>query len=142
MILFLDLDGVLHGLNGAPFTRREHLWQILRSVPSVGVVFTNSWRQWASPADLTGRATAGGGEDLASRFLGTTPILRDVQKAHRQAEILAWLESQDRRHNFWLALDDEPTLFERNCPNLYVCKVSGLDAADVAAIVKRLKETP
>lgn len=143
-ILFLDLDGVLHGLNGTTFSKREWLWQILRAVPSLEVVITSSWREripLAGLAGLTALATASGGEDLLHRFVGVTPILKDARKAHRQAEILAWLDANSHAETPWLALDDDPGLFEKNCPNLIRCPVSGLDQQTVDAVLRRLRPT-
>jgi hypothetical protein len=138
-VLFLDVDGVLHGLNGAPFSKREALWQILRAAPMLNVVFTSSWRERHSLAELAGLATAGGGEDLMPRFIGMTPIIKETRKAHRQAEIMDWLESHGTRQ--WIALDDDPGLFEKHCPNLIRCPVSGLDQATVGATLRRLRPT-
>lgn len=138
-VLFLDVDGVLHGLNGAPFSKREALWQILRAAPALEVVITSSWREQLSLVQLADRATAGGGEDLRSRFISLTPIIKDAQKAHRQAEIKAWLETHGARP--WIALDDDPSLFEKGCQNLICCPVSGLDEATINATLGRVRPT-
>lgn len=141
VILFLDLDGVLHGLNGTPFSKRELLWQILRAAPALEVVTTSSWRARFSLAELAEFAAAGGGEDLLHRFVGVTPILKDVRKAHRQAEIIALLETHGQAETPWIALDDDPDLFEKNCPNLIRCPASGLDQPTVDAVLRRLRPT-
>lgn len=142
MILFLDADGVMHGLNGQVFSKVDLLWQILRATPACQVVFSTSWRERFTLEELIDFATAGGGEDLAPRFVGVTPVIKEVQKAHRQAEILAWLKSNGQAETPWLALDDDPLLFERGCQNLYACKVSGLTDADVPTILERIMEEP
>lgn len=139
MIIFIDADGVLHGLNGQVFSKVDLLWQILRGAPGCQAVFSTSWRERFTLEELIDFATAGGGEDLAARFVGVTPVIKEVQKAHRQAEILAWLEANGHDGTPWLAIDDDPLLFERGCRNLYVCKASGLSDQDVTAIVDRLK---
>lgn len=139
--LFLDFDGVTHGLNGPAFGKREFLWQILLAVPACRVVFSTAWRDRLSVAELTSLATAGGGEDLAGRFVGATPILDEVRKATRQAEITTWLEANGHAETHWLAIDDEPGLFEPACQHLILCPPSGLNEAVAEAALRRLRPT-
>lgn len=141
MILFLDFDGVTHGLNGPAFGKRDFLWQILRTVPACRVVFSTSWRDRLSVAELTSLAVAGGGEDLADRFVGATPLLDEVRKATRQAEITAWLEANGHTETPWLAIDDEPGLFEQGFQNLILCPPSGLNEAVTEAALHRMRPT-
>lgn len=141
MILFLDFDGVTHGLNGPAFGKAEFLWHILHTVPACRVVFSTAWRDRLSVGELTSLATAGGGEDLADRFVGATPILWEVRKATRQAEITAWLEANGHLGTPWLAIDDESGLFEPACPHLIPCPPSGLNEAVAEAALRRLRPT-
>ena len=78
MILFLDFDGVLH-----PFQARDegyfccvpHLLEILRQHPEIRVVFSTSWRGEFPFPRLVEFVTADGRENLAHRFIDSTPYL-------------------------------------------------------------------
>jgi hypothetical protein len=76
-ILFLDFDGVLHPIQRSEpdFCRLELLWKILRACPDVEVVFSTSWRKIYSPDEIIEFVTFGGGEDMAHRFIGSTPSI-------------------------------------------------------------------
>lgn len=145
MILFLDFDGVLHPEDhgGEIFSCLPHLWEILRARPAVEVVFSTSWKEHHPLDELIGFATCNGGEDLAHRFLGCTPVIKpeDGRDDYRRREIecLAWLDSNQRPAH-WLALDDIAYWFSFPCPNLYLVNYqTGLTAEDVAMIIARLK---
>lgn len=143
VILFLDFDGVLHpepsGDEGV-FCRVSLLWQILRACPEAQVVFSTSWRSLHRPEELMDFATFGGGEDLAHRFIGSTPSIIQERDANivgrvynREAECLEWLRHHGANRP-WLALDDYAVDFRG--PNLYlVDRRTGLTEADVAAII-------
>lgn len=141
MVLFLDFDGVLHPQEhgGNLFCRRQLLWDILRAHPEVRVVFSTAWREAHPLADLVAFATADGGEDLAPRFIGVTPVhpFDPVEpRRHRERECLAWLAA-NRPGGPWLALDDVQEWF--SCPQFYLvdCE-TGLTPQDVASILERL----
>lgn len=148
MILFLDFDGVLHpepcGDEGE-FCRVPLLWQILSACPDVSVVFSTSWRSLHRPEELLDFATAGGGEDLAQRFIGSTPSIIQEPGAFvtgrvykREAECREWLRHHGGTNQPWLALDDYAVDFRG--PNLYlVDRRSGLTETDVAAIIQRIQ---
>ena len=142
-VLFLDFDGVLHpeGRDAEPFCRVEMLWQILRAYPAVDVVFSTSWRELHSFDELLNFATCNGGEDLAERFVGVTPVLpyRIERVHHRESECREWLWQNQQAERPWLALDDIGRWFAG--PNLYlVGPETGLTAEDVSAVVERLQD--
>jgi hypothetical protein len=114
MYLMLDFDGVTDGeveVNPAFFTRNHHLWDLLRAAPMLQVVFSTSWRRGRSLSELTKLVTAGGGEDLAARFVGCTPVMDNLPDAGwREAEILAWLQAYAPGAQ-WIAIDDCPQWF-------------------------------
>lgn len=152
MILFLDFDGVLHPEQEGRelFCKRPLLWEILRARPQIEVVFSTSWRESHPFEALVDFATAHGGEDLASRFVGTNPVLgkdhRDHYR-HRERECLAWLAENELRYPIarrplpWLALDDVAYWFAIPCWQLYtVDHRTGLTPADVSAILRRIPE--
>jgi len=155
MILFLDFDGVLHPetmlTTRVEFEHRPLLWQILRSVPEVEVVFSTSWRTSHSLDELILLATKGGGEDLAHRFVGKNPVINKEMReqgdyAHRRDECIQWIEENRARFPYWIrdipwvALDDIAYWYGLPCFNLHMTDYrTGLTATDVAAIINKLK---
>lgn len=141
MILFLDFDGCLHPLmrRGLDFSRLPLLWEILCACPTVKVVFSTSWRTIYRPDEMLEFITLGGGEDLAHRVLGQTPIIKvgdGTECSRRDLEIEAWVAANGYAGP-WLALDDQPELFNGGHQNLYVVDGSrGLTNEDVAAIIQ------
>lgn len=151
MVLFLDFDGVLHPeIPGREiFSQLPHLWDILRACPEVRVVFSTSWREKFPFDELVDMAISNGGEDLADRFIGITPVLprgENGRQQIREQECLAWLAENEGRWPIgqrpvrWLALDDIHVWFSVPCWNLYVIdSETGLTAEDVPRIIERLK---
>jgi hypothetical protein len=63
MILFLDIDGVLHPFparpGDRPFTAIGHLWAILERVLNASVVITSTWRERYGKSALVAMLAAG-----------------------------------------------------------------------------------
>lgn len=147
MILFLDFDGVLHpeDRDAEPFCRVPLLWQLLRQCPQAEVVFSTSWREVYPPDVMLDFVTAGGGEDLAHRFVGSNPRVLEpsTQGDYRRREIecLAWLAGSGFASRPWLALDDIADWFSTSSPNLHLVDYrTGLTEQDVAAVLQKLKQ--
>lgn len=137
MVLFLDFDGVLHPERGAAelFSRVQVLWRILRACPLVEVVFSTSWREFHRFEELLEFVTHGGGEDLAARFIGMTPVT--LSGTTRATECREWLRSNGKESQRWLALDDVDDGFSPQ--NLYfVDRRTGITDLDVDPLVERL----
>lgn len=105
MILFLDVDGVLHPLlahERKPLSCLPRLATVLRDFPEVQVVITSTWRLTRSLEDLRAIFPA----DLRGRVIGATaaPGYEPCPGA-RQYEALAWLDDYDQAAQ-WIALDD------------------------------------
>lgn len=141
----VDFDGLLHPhmRKESDFCRLPLLWQILRACPDVDVVFSTSWREIYRQDQLVAFVTRGGGEDLAHRFIGSTPITPRARSTYvagpqptRHNECLRWLAENNQQHRRWLALDDVPEIFPPNSPTLYLVNGStGLTEADVLEII-------
>lgn len=136
-ILALDFDGVLHpspNRHEAPFGRLELLEEWLRTRPDVSVLVSSSWREAYTLQEIRELFS----EDLQRRVVDVTPMVRsssyqrqwrwssgDMKVAssyERQFEIELWVAENVSDHgNLWLALDDEPGLFEPGCENLVTC---------------------
>lgn len=142
MILFLDFDGVLHPerRDAELFCRVALLWDILRTCPDVDVVFSTTWRDIHRPEELLDFVTYGGGEDIAHRFIGSTPSLEaEDPYDRRDLEIQRWIDANGYTGH-WLAIDDMPELFNGGHPNLYVVDgTRGLTNEDVLAILGRIQ---
>jgi hypothetical protein len=83
--------------------------------------------------------TCNGGEDLAHRFIGSTPNLESKgHYGHRELEILEWLNDNAHKGR-WIAVDDMAEIFDGHL-NLYLVDGDiGLTDADVLAIIERVK---
>jgi hypothetical protein len=147
MILFLDFNGVTHSINRAArddyiFYLTPLLWKILRTNPSVKVVFSTSWRDDFKFEQLVEFVTCGGGENLASRFIGVTSNLEaEGFYGRRDMEIHRWIKDNQYTGD-WLAIDDMPEIFSGlpNNENLYFTDGSrGLNESDAQAIIKRIQ---
>ena len=150
MIVFLDLDGVLHPEQEDAryefFCFSPLLWHILRSCPEAQVVFSTSWRRNCTLEKLTSFCTQGGGEDLIERFIGMTPeveIDADVQEqGHREVECKMWLKQNGHSKTPWLAIDDYAFWFSaRNKRNLYLTQSEiGMTEGDLEAIILLIRD--
>ena len=146
MILFLDIDGVLHPAEGKSkddlFCRLPLLHEILRAAPHVEVVFSTDWRH-STPLKQLRRRVCEGARDLSPRFIGVTPKRPlGIGLQIRADECRAWLKANGAESRAWLALDDRPAFFYPG-DNLYVVDGrTGLSAADVQAVIERLTPTP
>jgi len=149
MILFLDFDGVLHPetieRGDELFCCCSHLWSVLEALPSVEVVFATTWRNKYRFEELVALVTAGGGEYLASRFVGATPdVLRNASGdtyRNREVECLAWLCGNGQSSREWIAVDDVASGFSFPQPRLVLIDPAmGLTANDVDRVLARLRE--
>ena len=105
MILFLDVDGVLHPLlahKSKPMSCLPRLAAVLWDFPEVQVVITSTWRLTRSLEDLRALFPA----DLRSRVIGATAAPGyEPRPGARQYEALLWLDGYDPASQ-WIALDD------------------------------------
>lgn len=144
MIVFLDFDGVLHPVSAEVdrlFCCAKHFWAILDRHPNANVVFSTSWRQQYPISDLVNFATHGGGENFASRFIGTTPTLKcNDNYQHRRRECQAWL-AENSWGGPWIAFDDMALLwgFEQSANVYIVDHRHGLREHDVVAASARIQ---
>lgn len=111
LVIFLDIDGVLHPLfprkdrpaeESKPLAYLPRLAATLRDFPSSYVVISSTWRIQRSLAELQALFP----RDLQSRIIGSTPIFFDsTRPGGREAEAMAWLDTHPE-HTNWLAVDD------------------------------------
>ncbi len=123
MILFLDIDGVLHPDPPQPDQRLRslpRLVEVLRDFPQVEVVISSLWREHFTLDQLRDLFPA----EIRSRIIDVTPIAERVDgwlPARREGEILEWLESTGRIGEPWLALDDAGWQFTQHRDRLVQC---------------------
>lgn len=137
MLLFLDFDGVLHGLGEPPFVRLPRLESILRDHPRVEVVLSTSWREAYGLEKLKRLFSP----NMRGRVIGQTPVIDDpytpagYRRHHRYREVMLYLEREQIDGRPWLALEDDRSNFPENLPNVVWCRdTTGLDDAAVARL--------
>lgn len=128
LILFIDFDGVMHGVNQPCMTHKARLEALLREFPAIGVVISSSWREIYPWPDLVGLFA----DDVQPRMLASTPVMRyqpPYPRYVRYQEICAYLGQLNQGAIAWLALDDDETLFPPDCSQLVLCDPhAGFDA--------------
>lgn len=137
MILFLDLDGVLHPqYDGEPtpedvvFCHLPRFEAILRDYPDVEIVISSAWRHQFTIEQLRARFSP----DVAARITDMTPQIEHFDgqylPAQREGEILAWISASGREDEPWVALDDAVWQFHRHRDRVVACLwYVGLDDA-------------
>lgn len=121
MILFLDIDGVLHPVS--PFNKDVgvfcHLQRfevVMRDFPEWLIVISSSWREEFSTDVLRSFFSP----DIATRVVGVTPIVLAGGKFLREIEIRQYLSSTGQQTAPWIALDDSAHSFQDQ-NNLVLC---------------------
>lgn len=136
MLIFLDIDGVLHPIPTDDRGILCHLpsfESLLKSRPDLRVVLSSSWRE---EFDFDTVLVEMFSEEFRSRVLGVTPVLApDCTHPHRRwKEIQQWLKAQAYAGP-WLALDDNQSEFPPDCAQVIFCdKATGLDQRVLARV--------
>lgn len=149
MILFLDFDGVLHpeGEGHLPSDGREfcflpRLEALLRQFPHVDVVISSSWRERLPYEALTAPFSG----DIRRRIIGVTPARgtgRAHSYAHRESDIVAWIDRHGTKGQEWVALDDAEWLFDTHKDRLVVCgSFSGFNEIAEAELRAHFEKAP
>lgn len=135
-VLFLDFDGVLHtdGCEEAElFCFMPEFCAVMREVDPLGhlpIVISSMWRLDGTLPALRAHFPP----DIARQIVGVTPELheRDAQPAAfgwalsgqrlggvRQRECQIWMQTYAPAGQ-WLAIDDQASCFDPQCPQLFV----------------------
>ncbi len=144
MIIFLDIDGVLHPDRAAiedGFCCRYVLWEILRKREFLKVVISSEWRKHHNLEEIIEFILKGGGEDIKSKFLGLTPILpgSGYEYSGREKECLLWLEENNHKETKWLAIDDIAGNFKYGSDCLFLVNYkTGLVKEDIPIILNKI----
>lgn len=133
MILFLDVDGVLHPepcLARHYFCRLPLLERILLDFPQVELVISSVWRlDWADESEQIAGMKEHFSLKLKDRVVGVTPDHRrtPIEQAPagladylREWECMDWLRTHRPAGTPYLMLDDRSWLFRPNNPHLMI----------------------
>lgn len=102
----------------------------------VQIVVSSSWREHYPLENL--RQMLG---QLGERVIGVTPLHRNDYGRVRQREIEAWMAANRPPVTPFVALDDDPQLFEKDCQWVIFCPPRvGFDDAAGTALRRRLLE--
>lgn len=130
MIIFLDIDGVLHPNSGSALfvsSCMQVLEDILLNDLSVEIVITSSWREEKSLSEIKALL----GQCIGSHVIGHTPIIDDpFLKNVRYHEVMQYLESIDNPIRRWIAIDDEPGNYPSDSPVIFTDRRKGLTPDD------------
>jgi len=139
VLLFLDIDGVLHPVATRPdqhLVHRQRFEQWAAGHPDVQIIITSSWRQRYPLAVLKGLFSPA----IGARIIGTTPRIYGVPIRRRYEEILEWLKKNNGLGQSWLALDDSPADFPPGCAQLVCCDPAhGFDDAAARELDRRIR---
>lgn len=122
LILFLDFDGVTHPEpydQESAFQQLPFIEAVVRDLVEVEIVVSSSWRESHSLDELREFFAL----DIQHRVVGVTPDIWDPERPQsflRECECMAWLAANRPAGTRWLAIDDRPSWFQPNCPNLLV----------------------
>ena len=143
LVLFLDIDGVLHpeGVGAdLEFYHLDNFQTVLRQFPAVRVVVSSTWRLSMSLEVLRHHFAV----DIQNRIVGVTPDLRSIHPPPglRQRECKSWIE-RNCPGSSWLAIDDRKSYFDDDCPFLFLIPHVydggvGLDAEQAELLRQRL----
>lgn len=143
-VIFLDIDGVMNGLESRPLARRglvswleptqvDLLNGIVEATGAV-VVVSSSWRL-AMPWDAMKAAFQLAG--CTAELIDRTP---DLDARDRQREIMAWLTAQPEPPERYVVIDDSFLMPAMPGALVRTSKLCGLTEYDVPAILRRLAD--
>ena len=124
MIVFLDIDGVLHPEpcydKAQFFIFLPRLERVLREFPQVQIVISSTWRHNRTLEQLREIFSP----DIAVRVVDVTPrwsTLPDLMESigyQRHVEIEGWIRRTGEPWQPWVAIDDKPYLYKPFLKNL------------------------
>lgn len=115
LLLFLDIDGVLHAEHEQQLARLPLFEHYLKQLPDVRIVISSTWREDFNLAELRALFSP----TLQTQIIDVTPILSmGYDQGGRQREIEQFLQQPAWQGSRWLALDDWRSFFDDDCPQL------------------------
>jgi hypothetical protein len=129
-VLFLDFDGAAHPVNctfSKLFCCLPLIEGVLRGQGHVDIVISSSWRARRGIEELKAVFSP----DMRDRVVGVTPMIENLGQRwaigqfppyERQWEVQQWMRLHATWDTPWIAIDDQPVLFEPNCSHLLVTR--------------------
>lgn len=137
MLLFLDIDGVVHPVfpradlpdaENQPFSYLPRLEAVLRQFPAVKIVIASDWRKHHSLSELRRMFS----EDLRIRIVGVIGINdSDHELGNRQRLVERYLAEHSLTGSAWLAIDDDAGNYLAGA-SLVLCDDGFRDAEEAA----------
>jgi hypothetical protein len=144
MIIFLDIDGVLHpdpATLDQAFCQRHLLWELLKARLGMLVVISSSWRTHHSLDEIIDFILAGGDAQLRCRFVGSTPVLPGANHEYRgrERECVQWLNESSFAGSSWLAIDDIAGNFAFGSPHVLLTDYrTGITSNDIKTLLSKI----
>ncbi|MFX4226491.1 MAG: HAD domain-containing protein [Porticoccaceae bacterium] len=132
LVLFFDIDGVLHPYQTETLEFTERLYPLLDKFPHIELVMCSDWRETIRQQLFEARV----GERIANHFVGCTPLMSS-RRYRRQCEVLEFCRVFRVKH--FAVVDDRRDLYAPNFPNLVVTDVSdGITDVTVQDLIRVL----
>ena len=148
LLLFLDIDGVLHKSNTGHLNFIDNLAEVISSLEEkdknlvIQIVISSNWKDSLSLEDLKETLTI-----LKERIIDVTPDCErheHNQYDKREKEIEKWLKNNSKNfpRNFkFLAIDDDKKIFSSSFKNVFFTETKhGLDETTSQKLLKVLNE--
>lgn len=143
-VIFLDIDGVMNGLESRPLDRQglvsflepanvAVLNDIIARTGAV-VVVSSTWRLSMSWESLKAAFRAAG---CTAELIDRTP---DLDAGDRQLEVMAWLAAQPTPPDRFVVIDDHFRMPDLPGALVRTSKLLGLTSSDVPAVLRRLAD--
>lgn len=136
LILFLDFDGVLRRVDSpAGMFDAECLAcfeDAVRNLPPCEIVISSSWREREAVRELRARFSP----DIAARITAAVPFITYPADFPRHREVLAYLENRGIGGDRWIAIEDDPSAYPKECAVVMTDPARGFDAAAARKLIR------
>jgi hypothetical protein len=109
LILFLDIDGVLHPdptTQEFAFCKAELLYELILDITNLKIVISSDWRKYHTIEELR-KFIFKNNIDYYEKIIGATPVIEELKFSYRgrEQECLSWLKD-NKIEGDWFAIDD------------------------------------
>lgn len=138
MILFLDIDGVLHPdptTQEFAFCKAELLYELILDITNLKIVISSDWRKYHTIEELR-KFIFKNNIDYYEKIIGATPVIEELKFSYRgrEQECLSWLKD-NKIEGDWFAIDDVAANFSFGSKNVFLTNhLIGLTELDILKI--------